>query len=476
MTKERYHVGTLTYTKAGLFILFAWLLWADVCFVLMEAVPGLIPLKLKALEAPNWLMAVMLSTIPMLLNATICPWVSFKSDRHRGKLGRRMPFILYTAPFLALALIVIGFSDPLGRWLHTALINANITVSQRTVTLALIGVFSTMFAFFNMFVGSVFWYLFNDLVPQEVMSRFLSAMRVVSTGAGAFYQFFIFKHADTHMPWIFLGGALLYFVTFTVLCLKVKEGQYPPPPPNADGGKGVLSGLKTYGTECFSHRFYWFWYLAWGLSNVGGTIGMFGIFQQQHMGLSLAQIGTLAGVGGVWTVVLYYFGGILADRFHPLRTLLVATTVNTLCFAPIGLLWLFFNPTPQVYFYVCLSVGILQAPIGVLNGVSYTPSEMRVFPKERYGQFCSANAMVRSVLCLVGGLVAGLFMDLMKKVYHGSDYAYRYLPVWSFTFGLLGYVCFLMLYREWKRLGGVQGFVPPEVESADAKAVKGVQS
>jgi len=55
---KQYFVGTLSYTKVGLVWLFVWLLWGDFCFTLMEAViPSIVPLKLKELGAPNWLMA-----------------------------------------------------------------------------------------------------------------------------------------------------------------------------------------------------------------------------------------------------------------------------------------------------------------------------------------------------------------------------------------------------------------------------------
>jgi hypothetical protein len=51
----RYTVGTLTYTKMGLVSLFAWLLWGDFCFQVMESLnPAIIPLKLRSLDAPNW--------------------------------------------------------------------------------------------------------------------------------------------------------------------------------------------------------------------------------------------------------------------------------------------------------------------------------------------------------------------------------------------------------------------------------------
>ena len=45
---KAYRCGTLTYTKMGLFALFAWLLWGDFFFTIMEAVvPSILPLKMK---------------------------------------------------------------------------------------------------------------------------------------------------------------------------------------------------------------------------------------------------------------------------------------------------------------------------------------------------------------------------------------------------------------------------------------------
>jgi hypothetical protein len=58
----KYHCGTLIYTKAGLAIIFAWLLWGDFCLTLMEAVvPSVLPLKLKSLGCSNWMMGLILS-------------------------------------------------------------------------------------------------------------------------------------------------------------------------------------------------------------------------------------------------------------------------------------------------------------------------------------------------------------------------------------------------------------------------------
>ena len=118
------------------------------------------------------------------------------------------------------------------------------------------------FQFFNLFVTSVYYYLFNDVVPQAYLARFMALFRIVGTCAGALYNYFILKYAYTHMQEIFLIAGLLYFVSFAVMCWKVKEGEYPPPPPNTDNKKGLKAAVKTYATECFTHRFYWFFFMA----------------------------------------------------------------------------------------------------------------------------------------------------------------------------------------------------------------------
>jgi hypothetical protein len=357
----------------------------------------------------------------------------------------------------------VGFSEPLAKGIHGMLLQGNVGWTPANIELVVVGVFSTAFAFFNMFVGSVFWYLFNDVVPREVLSRFLATMRITSAGTAAVYNLFIFQYAETYMPWIFLGGSLLYLITFTALCLKIKEPQYPPPPPNLDGGEGSLSGIKTYAKECYSHRFYWYYYLSVAFNVTGGIMGMFGIFYAQEMGLDLKQIGQIAFVGGILSVVLYYFAGSIADRFHPLRTAIFSMAINTLVFGPIGFLWLFFDPSPHFFFMFSIAIAVIQSPFAVLSGVSGQPAEMRIFPHERYGQFCSANALVRSVLVIFAGPIAGAFIDIMKKVHGGSDFAYRYIPCWTFLFSVIGLFFYYLLFREWKKLGAEKSFVPPEV-------------
>ena len=460
-TEKVYRVGTLSYNKRGLIILFCWLLWGDFCYTLMETVgPSILPIKLKDLGSSNLIIALIMSTLPSILNLTICPWVSFRSDRYRGRLGRRIPFILWTLPFLTMFLIMLGYSEQIGGYIHNLAFAKNGWFSTTTVTVFLIGLFVVGFQFFNMFVGSVYTYLFNDVVPQQLIGRFLGLFRVVSGLAGVLFNYFIFKYARTHMTEIFTGIALLYFFGFGLMCLLVREGQYPPPPEYVDKRQGVFAGLKTYFVECFSLRFYWYMFGVYTFMGVIGCGAMFMSFFLLDVGLTLGDIGRLGAYGGGVALCLTYPAGILADKYHPLRIQLTMLGIMLL-FSPLYLIFLFVKMSPHAAYYYIMVVSLACVSSNTLYGASDLPAIMRIFPKERFGQFCSARAMICAVGVISGGLIAGLLFDGLKRCYGGSDFAYRWIPAWIWLCQVLAFLCLLNGYREWKRYGGMENYTAP---------------
>jgi len=457
---QNYHCGTLTYTKVGLFVLFAWLLWGDFCFTMMEAVvPSILPLKLKYLGCSNWLMGLILTTAPGILNMTICPYVSFKSDRYRSKWGRRIPFIIWTMPFLCGSLALMGLGDDLCGMLQR---NSEFlrSFAPATITIALIAVFLIMFQFFNMFVGSVFWYLFNDVVPPQFLARFMGLFRIVGTGAGALYNFFIFQFAESHMREIFIGAAVLYFIGFGAACLMIKEGEYPPPEVENGNSSRGLKGIKTFFKESFSHKFYWFTFFATSFFAAGGAIGTFTIFFNKEMGLSLDQIGKISAIGSIAMMAAMYFMAIFVDRWHPLRI-----SVYGAVFAVLGsfmsLVWIFVTVPGNYFFWLNLGNVLIGTFLTALVGVAGLPALMRTFPQSRFGQFCSAMSMLRSAFTVIFGILAGLFIDLIKNFCSGSDYAYRFIYIWITFFYGIGAIYMVKSYLEWHRLGGDKHFHPP---------------
>ncbi len=63
---------------------------------------------------------------------------------------------------------------------------------------------------------------------------------------------------------------------------------------------------------------------------------------------------------------------------------------------------------------------------------SELPMFMKLLPGQ-YGQFCSANALIRSIGLMVGGLACGMFLDAVKIFGATPDQCYRFVPVWNLT-------------------------------------------
>jgi maltose/moltooligosaccharide transporter len=451
LVRSEYTVGTLTYTKMTLIGVFFWILWGDFCFTLMETVvPKLVPLTLKDIGASNLWIGLIMGTIPNIMNAVICPIVSFKSDRHRSKWGRRIPFLLWPTPFITLFLVMTGYAPAIGTWLHGWLATGmHLTgLSRASVILIVTGFCMIGFTFFNMFVGSVYYYLWADVVPEHFMGRFMACFRMVGGGAGLLWNYYILGMADKHMAGIFVGIGVIYFVAFMMMCLRVKEGEYPPPPPQPHG-KGIIGGLMTYFHESFRVPYYVWFFVGTTIMALAGCSRTFEIFlYRDTLHLTLDQIGkvsfwcVLAGMGLMIPI------GYLSDRLHPLRVVIL----GTLGMLVTALLCFFFlhNQKTMIIF---LMLSVLPS---TFVGTASLPMFAALLPKERYGQFCSAQAIFNSVGQIVGSAAAGLFMDFVHD--------YRYVFVWQAVFIGASLFPMLIVYRGWQRHGGAKNYVAPGVD------------
>jgi MFS family permease len=462
-----YRVGTLTYTRQALAVLFFWLLWGDLCFTLMETVvPSILPLKLESLGASNVSVGLILATIPNAVMSVCNPIISFKSDRFRSRFGRRIPFIVVGTPLIVLSILGITFAVNIGNWLHrhTGALLAH--SNPATVSLLIIGLMMGLFGLFNMLGTSAYWYLFNDVVPPTLLARFMSWFRLVSLASVSLYNFFIFKYAGAHANTIMVSIAVLYLVGFGLMCLNVREGEYPPPPGYSQNRRGFLAAVKTFAVECHAFRHYWYVFLI-GIG-AGGTLAAanFALYFNQAIGLSLEQIGNLNGTLNVATSLLILISGYLADRYHPIRVVAGGLIFQVLLATPVTMIWLFWHPSSHMTFVVSMVISVLlTAPAAALIGVLDPPLLMRVFPRTSYGQFCSANSIWRSWSVIVGGALVGWFLDILTH-HLGRDTAFRLLPLWFLGSYLLMLYATLVLYRSWKRHGGDDAYVAPMLEIA----------
>jgi len=462
MSMDQIRCGTLSYTRRGLVALFAWLLWGDVCFTLMEAVvPSVLPLKLRSLDSSNMVIGLIMTTLPGIFNLTVTPALSFKSDRHRSRWGRRLPFILSTMPFLAAALILIAFSDSLGAWVHGAFF-AGSSVSQAKVMIILLAVFAALFDLFNMFVNTVFWYLFKDVVPETHLARFSAWFGVVGTATGAFYNFFVFKYAESHMREIFIGAALVYLFGFGLMCLMVKEGDYPPVT-DVTERSSMLDKIKIFLRESFCIRYYWDIFLYLTLGAMAATIGVYQVFFSKSLGLSLDLIGKISAVGAVTGPICLLLLAGRVDRWHPVRVQAYGFAFTTF-FAFSAWVWLFvMHPPPMLYFWIAvINSSVFAALLAASARAAGGPALMLLFPGGKYGQFSGAMALIRAIAMMIAGVMSGLYIDFWRYMFPDGDYCYRFTFLWHAPLTLLSFYFFYRVYRVWKRLGGVVNYVAPE--------------
>lgn len=362
-------------------------------------------------------------------------------------------------PFLCICLILLGGSDDISAFLqkHSSDLRE---YAPATITIGLIAVFMVMFQFFNMFVGSVFWYLFNDVVPPQFLGRFIGTFRIIGTGAGALYNYFIFKFADTHMREIFIGAAVLYFIGFAMMCLLVREGEYPPLEGEADRDNKGWGGLRTFFKESFTDKFYWLRFLHTAFAATAGAIGVFSVFFNREMGLTLEQIGKISAISSVAMMAATYFMAIFIDRWHPLRICVYGAVFGAVGYF-MYFVWFFVTLPGEYFFWLNLGSILVATFLAAVVGVAGLPCEMRIFPQSRFGQFCSAQALLRSLFTTVAGMAAGLFIDFFKWVFNGSDFAYRFIYLWIAFFNIIAAVFMILLYIHWYRMGGDKHFHPP---------------
>lgn len=441
-----WRVGTLTYTGAGLALLFCWLLLGDFSYYMKDRSVGpTLTLVLKQFQASDLVVGLLMGFVSQVLSLVLLPLVSYSSDRHRGRWGRRIPYLLVPTPFVFLAMLGLAFGPELGRWLYHA--TGGRYLSETASVLFAFGVSWSIFEIGSTICNAVFYGLFNDVVPREVMGRFIALFRIVTLVDGVVFNYFVLGHAEAHFTLVFCYIGVVYLIGFTVMCLKVKEGAYPPVVDPPAGPPGAFAAIRTYFTECFSQPIY-LWFFGFNAFWVWGTqpLALFSLYFAKSLDMDMSTWGKLAALQMVLSLVVSYPTGWLVDRFHSVRV----TLVVTLLYAVVAL-WGFFFARDAASYGVVLVLG------GVCAGMIYTASGAlgpALLPRERFAQFNSAALIVRSIGLLPIGPLCGIAFD-----HWGHQYRYIYLMASIGTF--CSVAAAIALYRAFLRHGGPRGYVAP---------------
>ena len=80
-----------------------------------RAIPPVIQLLFKRYGASDMLTAILLSSLPAALGLVVGPVIGYKSDRLRSRMGRRIPILFFSTPFIVLSMVGLAFARNLSR-------------------------------------------------------------------------------------------------------------------------------------------------------------------------------------------------------------------------------------------------------------------------------------------------------------------------------------------------------------------------
>jgi len=445
--KKTWLVGTLTYTSGGLVILFLLLLLGDFGWMMRErSVVPMSQLLLNKFHPSGLITSLLFGSIPACLTIIIWPVVSVWSDRTRSRWGRRVPFLFWPTPVVTGAMVGLAYSPQIGDWLK------ELFHGTGQVNLWVIGVFAFFWVLFEVFAlitNNIFIALVNDTVPRQVINRFFAMFRMVSLGAGVYFNYSLISKADTHFTVLFLSIAAVYFIAFLVMCGFVKEGAYPPPPQIEHSG-GIFSKIRMYVYECGQQPFYRTVFVTMALAGLTFMpVNIFSLFAAKSYGIDTGAYGNSLALTYVIGFVIAFPIGWLTDRFHPMRTGLAALAIYGLLMT--AAYWIVRGPETFLVMFVLHGVAA-----GVYNTTVSGLLPM-LFPREQFSQFFSATNILVNILNMIASPLLGQIMDL-------TDNNYRLTFLLAGLIAFAGCACWLLLNRGFIRQGGVKSYQPPEVE------------
>lgn len=451
---DSFRIGTLSYTRASLITVMFWMLWADLCLQIMEQLPSIIPLQLKWLGASDKLIGFIKDGLPAILTVALVPVIGMQSDRHRGPLGRRKPFLLWgTVPVVGF-LVLLGFAEPIARGMHGLVGQMHPVLTPSAIGITLIMLFATGFFFFNLYIMQVYQYLIADVIPQKAMGTFIGLFRAIGALSGFIFFRWVFGHAATHVWAIYCGCGLLYAIAFFLLIWRVREGEYPPPDESAEH-LGPLEFVRRYARECFGNRFYlkmfsvafcyWSAYVPFMTFVVFYATQSAGVDYAPSLGVDVAEFGRIKGWTLLPKVLIFLALGPLIDRFHALRVLKSGIILVAITY----LAGFFVVHTPGQFLWWWISNEIAHS----VFQLAYLAMFPMLLPRDRYGQYFSANQLFFSVGLVASPFLCGWLMDAVKD--------YRYLFLWSGACSIGAMFFVFALFNHWQRLGGDAGYVAP---------------
>ena len=432
-----YRVGTLVYTPAHLLCVSFWIVLGFFSYFLLrwQLVTVVMPLALKELGATGAQIGIIIGTIPMMINIMLSPVISTASDRTRTRFGRRMPYIILSGPLVVFFTILIGWlpemKDFFGAHIHWMPIDRFMLLLYGTVYI--------LFYTVNMGVGSTIWYLAPDVIPPEFIGRISAASSIAGALAGFIFNRFFLRFVPQYNTWIFTAIGIFFAFMLTGMFFFVKEGEYPPAEPRPQQtGNFICRGakaIKHFLRDSYSDKLILLFFLGYSLTCVSTKCrGMFNIlFATKDLGLTTGQYGTIMGYGSLLGLGIAFLSAFWIDRINPLKFYTYIGFVIIL----LNMIGYFFAADYSSFMILGLLLVVIYTTQELCQGKIY----VMLYPKNKYGQFCSAMSIFLCAISTVTTWGAGKAVDL---------FGYRFIFVWDFIFTIIATAVLLKVIFLWK--------------------------
>jgi MFS family permease len=481
----KYQIGNIQYDKKGLARLFFWMLFATVFIgTLFES--GVQPVIQYWYNEFNYNPSTFgwFGSVSTVLGFVLGPVISTWSDRHRGPRGRRIPFMVYSAPFVAVGLLVLAFSRDIGGWLFPMIHLHFPAVTDEQVRMGTICTINLCVTVIGMFGGTVGYYLLNDVVPRAFVTRFLAYSQMVAMPVSFAFNQYGYPYTNSMDPkrgsgimdfgffqWHGVWGQLLIIVgavgmiIYAAACLKIKEPGYPPPPKHIGDKPGLASTIQTYFKECYSNKFYLMVFLSQTAYLISSATGGYQNYLWLDIGMDAKTIGLIGNVSLVGSFCLLGIVASLSAKVNPVRLYLYAV-IGLVLTCPIGFAYLIPGLSYHTYLTFRYAYVLTHIPVNIIMNLAWPVMFMTLLPKARFGQFSAAGGMITTVLGFVLGWVANnVFMQGLQD-HLGKPASLRYVHVWSFIFLVISLALYIWVYRQWKKMGADK-YTPPRTWRED---------
>jgi Na+/melibiose symporter-like transporter len=378
----------------------------SVCFLIVGT---LMLLHLKASGVNERTIAVMNSLNGFTVSFLVM-YFSYRSDRTVSRWGRRIPYLLLSAPFIIVSVALFPFLHHPASLIILFLVQA-LFMDMKLCTYPLLSV---------------------DCLPRNILGR-MSAMTAVLNGlAGFLVMRYGMRVADAYptLPFL-LGAGLLAFVTLAA-AFGIRE------PPIRVPASAPFRPWSTFAVGWKDRRMM---VLMCGVAIVHSFMvqwrdwHVFWVTNTEGAGLGLSK--TIYGEALSWAqwvpVVLAMPIGWLIDKVSGYRIVTVLVLLQIGAFA--------FAMTQVRDAHTLMIMGLMMTAMGPLYGAA----DLMVYrnaPAADIGSMIATNACVRQVLIACIGLVAG-----QAIIANGGLPDYRHAFILGITLSVGGLLCFVLHHR-----------------------------